>query len=94
MRNYDARWLYYKKTNKGSDELNIINIMQNMNPWMFSLILAWAIAWKGWALWRAARLKHLAWFILLLIINLVGITEIIYIIVTNKKYAELNGRIR
>jgi len=62
-----------------------------MNPWLIPLIVAWSLAWKGWALWRAARFKHVGWYIALLIINTIGIFEIIYLIVTNKKYAELNS---
>lgn len=72
----------------------LYNLLHNMNPWMFSLLIAWSFAWKGWALWRAARLKHVGWYIALLIINTIGIFEIIYLIVTNKKYAELNGSIK
>ncbi|MDD3880607.1 MAG: DUF5652 family protein [Syntrophomonas sp.] len=47
--------------------------------------------WKGLALWRAARLNQVAWYIALLIINTVGVFEIIYLIATNKKYKESNG---
>lgn len=72
----------------------VYNLVHNMNPWTLTLIIAWSFAWKGWALWRAARLKHLGWYIFLLIFNLVGIPEIIYIAVTNKKYSELNSNIK
>ncbi|MGR6836967.1 DUF5652 family protein [Syntrophomonas erecta] len=64
-----------------------------MNPWMLTTLLAWSFAWKGWALWRAARLKYAWWFIALLVVNTVGIFEIIFLIVTNKKYSKLNGSI-
>lgn len=39
----------------------------------------WALAWKGVALWKAAKQKSLVWFIILLIINDFGILEILYI---------------
>lgn len=58
------------------------------NPYILSVFVIWSTIWKGLALWRAARLKHTGWFIALLIINTVGIFEIIYLIATNKKYAE------
>lgn len=70
------------------------NLMNNMDPWVISLLLAWSIFWKGWALWRAARLKYTGWYIALLIINTVGIFEIIFLLVTNKKYSELSDRVR
>lgn len=45
--------------------------------WM--LILVWSLAWKGWALWRAAQNKALAWYIAILVLSTIGILEIIYI---------------
>lgn len=63
------------------------------NPNIFMPLIIWAGFWKGWALWRAARLNHLGWYIALLIINTVGVFEIIYLIATNKKYKESNGSI-
>ena len=46
---------------------------------LLSLILIWSIVWTGLALWRAARLKHKTWFIVLLIVNTAGILEILYL---------------
>lgn len=42
-------------------------------------ILIWSLFWKGWALWLAARKGQKVWFIALLLINSVGILEIVYI---------------
>ena len=49
------------------------------------IALLWEIAWKGWALWLAARRGEKAWFIILLIVNTVGILEIIYIFFVAKQ---------
>lgn len=38
----------------------------------------WSLIWKGLALWRAARRKEVAWFVILLVVNTLGILEIIY----------------
>ena len=46
---------------------------------LFSLLVVWSTVWKGIALWRAGRNADLVWFIVLLIVNTVGILEIIYI---------------
>lgn len=54
---------------------------------LFIVLLAWTLAWKGWALWLAARNSHKWWFIVLLVINTVGILDIIYIFVIGKKAA-------
>ncbi|MFH1307635.1 MAG: DUF5652 family protein [archaeon] len=43
------------------------------------LIIIWSIIWKAIALWKSARRNHLVWFILLLVINTLGILEILYI---------------
>jgi methionyl-tRNA synthetase len=42
--------------------------------------LVWTIVLKGFALWYAARGGQKWWFIALLIINTLGILEIIYLI--------------
>ncbi len=49
------------------------------------LVLAWSVAWKGIALWRAGRNDDLAWFIVLFIVNTVGILPIIYIFAFSRK---------
>lgn len=45
---------------------------------MFVLAI-WTLVWKGWALWRASRNDSVGWFIALLVINTLGILEIVYI---------------
>lgn len=40
----------------------------------------WTIAIKGYALWHAARNGQKEWFIALLVINTIGILEIVYLI--------------
>ena len=52
--------------------------------WLFAIILVWIVIWKLLALWKSARNNHITWFILLAIINTVGILEILYIYVFSK----------
>lgn len=73
---------------EGAMIVNTIIMEWLRNPMILYPLLVWSFFWKGWALWRAARLTHLFWFIALLVVNTVGIFEIIYILVTNKKYQE------
>ncbi len=47
--------------------------------WLLTLILIWSAVWKLLALWKSARKGHIAWFIVIAVINLVGILEILYI---------------
>jgi len=42
--------------------------------------MIWTIILKGFALWNAARGSQKRWFIALLIINTLGILEIVYLI--------------
>ena len=44
------------------------------------VVALWTIAIKGYALWHAARGNQKGWFIALLVINTLGILEIIYLI--------------
>jgi hypothetical protein len=59
---------------------------QLINSWQdfsiaFVLVLAWSLLWKGWALWRAAQKSQKIWFVALLIVNTVGILDILYIFI-------------
>jgi hypothetical protein len=66
--------------------------MQAINPNspILYLLIAWSIIWKGIALWHAARNKQLVWYIVLLIINTLGILEIVYLILLKKGKKELD----
>ena len=55
---------------------------------MMIILLAWSLAWKGWALWRAAKRDELGWFVAMLLINTVGILEIIYLFYVTKPEEE------
>jgi len=43
------------------------------------ILVIWVMIWKGIALWKAAQNNSKPWFISLLVLNTVGILEIIYI---------------
>ncbi|MFH0891074.1 MAG: DUF5652 family protein [Candidatus Liptonbacteria bacterium] len=49
------------------------------------LVVVWSLIWKGFALWRAARNNSSGWFIALLIVNTLGILEILYIFVFGRR---------
>jgi len=55
------------------------------NSWVIWLILIWSIPWKAVALWKSARANQLWWFVILLIVNTVGLLEILYIFVFSPK---------
>lgn len=61
---------------------DLVQFLTN-SPFAYVLLL-WTIFWKGWALWIAANKKHLPWFLILLIVNTMGLLEIAYIFYLKK----------
>jgi methionyl-tRNA synthetase len=55
------------------------------NQWVFILAAAWSLPWKGVSLWKAARNKQEWWFIVLLLVNTLGVLDALYIFVFSKK---------
>jgi len=53
---------------------------------ILTLVLIWTLPFKGVALWMAARRGHLAWFIIMLVLNTLAILEIIYIVWVGRQY--------
>ena len=49
-----------------------------------AIVFIWSLIWKGLALWKSAINRHKIWFVLILVINTVGILEILYIYVFSK----------
>nr|MCK4929524.1 hypothetical protein [Nanoarchaeota archaeon] len=43
------------------------------------IAMVWTMIWTGIALWRSAKNNQIAWFIVLFLINTLGILEIIYL---------------
>ena len=42
-------------------------------------IVLWALFWKGLALWHSARRGSPWWFVILLLVNMVGVLELFYL---------------
>jgi len=55
------------------------------NQWLILLAILWTIPWKGVALWKAVKNNHKWWFIAILVINTLGILEILYIFIFSKR---------
>ena len=53
---------------------------------IFGLLLAWSLVWKGVALWKSARQGKKIWFVVLLLVDTLGILDILYIYVFSKKF--------
>ncbi len=46
---------------------------------LMALAALWTLPWKGYALWRAARIGDTWWFVALLVLNTLAILDIVYI---------------
>jgi hypothetical protein len=68
---------------------NIADFAQ-INPWLLALIVVWSLIWKGLALWHSARGNQKGWFIAILVINTVGLLEIIYLAFFRPKQRNLH----
>jgi hypothetical protein len=54
------------------------------------IAVVWSVVWKGLALWHAGRRGQYWWFMILLVVNTLGILEIIYLFfVAGLKFKEL-----
>jgi hypothetical protein len=59
--------------------------MPNISPILLYTLFVWSIIWKGLALWHAAKLNQKNWFVVMLVLNTVGIVEIVYLFFFAKK---------
>ncbi len=67
------------------DTMNILNVWLAQNAFVMGIIFVWVLVWKGLALWKAARNNDRWWFVALLVINLLGILEILYYFVFSER---------
>ncbi|MEA3273394.1 MAG: DUF5652 family protein [Patescibacteria group bacterium] len=56
--------------------------------WLLVILSLWAIPWKAMALWRSARKGQVGWFILFILVNTLGVVEIIYLTLSGGIKAE------
>lgn len=54
-------------------------------------VALWDLAWKGVALWRAARRKEQWWFLALLLVNSLGLLPIAYLMIWGKDDPDLRS---
>ena len=68
------------------ESINILADWAGVHPLLIAALLIWSLVWKGLALWKAAGLRHKYWFVALLLVNALGILEIIYLLFVARKY--------
>jgi divalent metal cation (Fe/Co/Zn/Cd) transporter len=52
---------------------------------LLALFVIWELVWKGIGLWRAGRNNQFGWFLIMLVVNSLGIVEMIYLFSFQKK---------
>jgi len=57
---------------------------------LLGVFVIWDLAWKGVALWSASKRDEKVWFVILLIVNSIGILPIIYLLLTKAKTHDLS----
>lgn len=65
--------------------------LMNQNPWLgwlLILLIVWSLPWKAMALWKAAKNDQKIWFVIFIVLNTVGILEIIYLFFLGKENSE------
>jgi hypothetical protein len=63
--------------------------IQALGVWLLVIIL-WTLFWKGLALWHSARRGQYWWFVVMLVVNTMGLLEIVYLFaVAKKKFSDL-----
>jgi len=67
-----------------ADYFSTITSQLGIAIWLLVIILIWEMIWTGIAMWKSARRKHLVWFIVFFLVNLLAIPEILYIFVFSK----------
>lgn len=59
--------------------MDYLNQISKASPILVFILFIWSMAWKGLALWKSAKYNQRNWFIAILVLNTVGILEIIYL---------------
>ena len=70
--------------------MNLSGGTPQISPIIGYIILIWSIILKGLALWRAAKYDQRNWFVAILVLQTIGILEIIYLFKFAKKRFELS----
>lgn len=61
-----------------------------ISAFLFGVIIVWSLSWKLFALWKAAKKNSPAWFVILALVNTIGVLEILYIYI----FSEMKHRVK
>jgi hypothetical protein len=64
--------------------------LAQMPPALLFVLFLWSLVWKGLALWKASKNEQRNWFVVMLVVNTIGILEIVYLFFFAKKKMKLS----
>ena len=64
--------------------LGLIANQLGISIWLVVTMIVWSATWKLVALWKSARKGSVIWFVILAVLNTMGILPILYIFVFSK----------
>ena len=64
--------------------------LTQISPVLLFVLFLWSLLWKGIALWRASKNDQRNWFVVMLVVNTIGILEIVYLFFFAKKKIRLS----
>lgn len=67
---------------------NLIFKLLFQNYLFLYVLWIWSLVWKGLALWKASQRKEKIWFIVFLILNTLGLLEVLYLFVFSKEESQ------
>lgn len=70
--------------------MNNLGQLPAIPPVALFVIFVWSLLWKGLALWNAAKNSQRNWFMIMLVLNTIGILEIVYLFAFAKKKMKLS----
>ena len=64
--------------------------LTQISPVLLFVLFLWSLLWKGIALWRASKNDQRNWFVVMLVVNTIGILEIVYLFFFAEKKIRLS----
>ncbi|TAL48846.1 hypothetical protein EPN83_03270 [Patescibacteria group bacterium] len=68
-------------------QIALVNSYLEAHPALTIFLVVWSLFWKAQALWRSAQLSHRWWFVIILVLNTLGLLEIYYLYFVSRKYS-------
>ena len=72
--------------------LQYISSQIGIPVWLIIIVFIWNIIWKLPALYIAARKRQILWFVVLALVNTMGILEILYLFIFSRHQRKVSNK--